>query len=449
MLGLLKPKAPVEIREKVWTERRMRWLTHRLGIDRLKAATMVLPTREFFPDQYAGEPEDVADVFSHVCEFMDTSADRFELSVKGCCQDGACCDPKPGDKPVVQVGTEDVADQERLIATLSRAVAREALTGIEVTREQADDFDSLTDLTAVFLGMGVFQANTAVKSTAYSQGGWEYWSIRGAGHLQARVPGYAMALMAWVRGESNPAWASMLGTDAASAFHKGYKYVTRTNDCLFRPDNADLPDESRSSASLADDLTRGTETQKLAAMWALMQNPSNASSTIDPLAQCVKHRNPGIAAEAARTVATLGSSAQSALPAILEQLSAQESEVRTYCAIAVGAIKPQLDACPDGLQVREELIPLLQDRNPQVVDAALGTLSLYGKEAEPALAAVVPRIIHYARDCDFALLESAVGRIAKVVEDPHEFFNQYLENADPEIRDRILAELETDTDGGS
>lgn len=442
MLGLLKPKPPLEIREKVWTERRMHWLAQRFGLDTMKSAKIVLPTREFFPNEYGGELEDIADVFGRVCDFMGTNSDRFDLRVKGCCQDGSCRDAKEKDKPIVQAGAEDVADQERLIATLARAVAAQTLVDSGHVNEADKDFDSLTDLTAVFMGLGIFQANTAVKQTAASSGGWEYFSIRRAGCLQARVPGYAMALMAWIRDEPNPAWSAMLGTDASVAFRKGYKYVTKTNDCLFRPDNAAQPDESRSTTSIADALRRGTETEQLAALWNIRENSTGTSEAMDALAGCIKHRNPGIAAEAARTVAAVGPDASASLPAILEQLSANESEVRTYCAMAVGAIKPELDSAPDGLGVREELSLLLQDRNPLVVDAALNTFALYGKEAESAFVTSIPRIVLYARDCEFGLLASAVSRIATVIPNPREFFTEHLASADAELRDRILSELD-------
>jgi hypothetical protein len=442
MLGLLKPKSPLEIREKVWTERRMHWLAQRFGLDRMKSATIVQPTGEFFPNQYNGQPDDVADVFSRVCDFMGTTSDRFELSVKGCCQDGACCDPKPGEKPVVQVGTDDVADQERLIATLARSVAADTLTNSGHLTEGMGDTESLTDLLAVFLGLGIFQANTTAKSTAAPYGTWESWSIRGAGHLQARVPGYAMALMAWVRDEHQPAWASMLAADAGGAFQKGYKYITKTGDCLFRPDNASQPDETRSATSIIDDLKNGTETQQVAAMWALQANPSAATGAAELLRDAVKHRNPGVAAEAAKTIAMLGSVAEQTLPAVLEQLSAQQAEIRAHCAMAVGAIQPELDSTHDGLQVREELAPLLQDRNPKVAEATLSTFALYGKDAESSLAQAVPQIVRYARDCSFELLTASIQRVAFVVDDPKAFFDEYLENTDAEIRDRILGELE-------
>lgn len=441
MLGLLKPKSPLEIREKVWTERRMHWLTQRFGLERMKSATIVLPTTEFFPNQYTGDPDSVADVFERVCKFMDADPQRFDLGIKNCCQGGTCGTIESEDKPVVKLDANDVGDQETLIATLARAVAQDELLREPSLNVNEGDFDSLTDLLPVFLGMGIFQANTAVKSNAYHTGGWEYFSIRGAGFLQARVPGYAMALMAWIRGETNPAWANMLGTDANSAFRKGLKFVSKTSDSVFRPDNAGQPVETRSNTTIADDLRNGTRTRKVSALWDLMANPSAVSGAMEGVTACIRDSNPGVAAEAARTVATLGPDAAAALPAIVEKLSTHDATMRTYCAMAIGAIKPDLEARSDGLCVRGELLPLLSDRSPHVVDAAMHAFARYGKEAESALCSVIPRIVLYARDCEFGLLNRAVSQLASVVEDPEQFFNDQLEETDTELRTRILDEL--------
>ena len=441
MLGLLKPKPPLEILEKVWTERRMHWLAQRFGLDRMKSATVVLPTTDFFPNTYDAQPDAVSDVFSRVCGFMQTNPDRFDLRIKSCCQGGTCGKIKSDGEPVIELSAEDVEDQERLIATFSRAVARDELVRSGHVDPAEGDFDSLTDLLPVFSGMGIFQANTSIKSKAETNGSWEYWSIRGAGFLQSRVPGYAMALMAWIRGEPSPHWASMLGADAAGAFHKGYKYVTKTGDSLFTPDNASQPSETDSSTAIADAIRRGTDTQKVGAMWKIRDNPSLASDAIGAIADCLRHRESGVAIEAARVLVEVGQPAESALPDLVEKLSAPQAMLRAHCAAAIGAIKPALDACPGGLRVEEELIPLLQDRNAVVVDAAMRTLASYGKDAEEAIGSVVPKIVHYARDCEFTLLTSAVAQVAKVVDDPQAFFVERLEKTDPELRDRILEEL--------
>ena len=453
MFGLFKTKCPLDIREKVWTERRLLWLSQRFGPKPMLNATIVLPTREFFPGTYSGTADDVVDTFGRVCEFLNVDASQFQLpeeiaaaASSGCCG-GGCHTGSPTETTAeptqVDISGEDVADQERLIATISRQVTRVLLLNhAEVTgREQ--DFDSLTDLVAVYLGLGVFQANTAVKSTAWHAQGWEYWSIRGAGFLQARVPGYAMALMAWMRNEPAPAWAAMLGTDAGSAFHRGYKFATKTNDCLVRPDTFGRSEGTRSMAAVKDALANGTDTQQLDALWWMMENPASGAGAVESMTGCFRHRDPMMVAEACRVAASIGRDAEPVLPNLIESLSAPSYETRAWSATAIGQIKPPLDACPDGLPVSEELAPLLSDTRSEVVDAAMRTLATYGSEAAPLLGAVVPRLVRYARDCDFGLLRSGIAQLVTVLEDPRSFLDEQMETTEAELRSRVLAEVDS------
>lgn len=454
MFGLFKPKCPLDIREKVWTEKRLLWLSQRFGPKPMMNAPIVLPTSEFFPGQYTATADDVVSTFERVCEFLNVDASQFQMPDKiaaaatsgsSCCG-GGCHSGTPtettAEPTLIDLSGEDVADQERLIATLSRQVTRFMLLNhAEITG--GEDFDSLTDLLAVYLGLGIFQANTAVKSQAWNTQGWEYWSIRGAGFLQARVPGYAMALMAWVRNEPNPAWASMLGTDAASSFHSGYKFATKTNDCLFRPDTIGRAEETRSLSTVKDMLANGSATRKLDAMWWMMENPASAAGAVEAMAGCFRHGDQMMVAEACRVAAGLGTTAEPVLQYVIECLSAQSYETRFWSATAIGEIKPPLDACPDGLPVSEELAPLLSDHRAEVVDAAMRTLARYGNEATPLFVGVVPRLVRYARDCEFSLLRSCVANMIDVLDDPREFLGEQMENTEFEIRERVLQEVES------
>src|SRR5690348_4350828 len=81
MFGFGKPKCPVELPQRRWIERRMAWLVQAFGRDRLRGTGVILPRPEFFPDEYHGRPEDVAPMFSRVCEYMDLSPDEMRLQL--------------------------------------------------------------------------------------------------------------------------------------------------------------------------------------------------------------------------------------------------------------------------------------------------------------------------------------------------------------------------------
>lgn len=81
MLHFLAPKCPLGVFEKTWTETRMLWLAERFGIDRLLSAPVVLPTNEFFPEDYYGSPHDAERIMIPLCRHMhvDPGPLRFEV----------------------------------------------------------------------------------------------------------------------------------------------------------------------------------------------------------------------------------------------------------------------------------------------------------------------------------------------------------------------------------
>ena len=43
MLGIFRPKAPLDLKEKVWTESRFVWLLKHFGIQRLRDSDEIIP----------------------------------------------------------------------------------------------------------------------------------------------------------------------------------------------------------------------------------------------------------------------------------------------------------------------------------------------------------------------------------------------------------------------
>jgi hypothetical protein len=101
--------------------------------------------------------------------------------------------------------------------------------------DQAEDHEPLTDLFTVFMGMGIFTANSVLREKNWQAGQWAGWSMSRLGYLTMDLYGYAFALFAWSRGEEWPAWAGHLRGDVHAAFKKGFKYLQKTGDSLFKP----------------------------------------------------------------------------------------------------------------------------------------------------------------------------------------------------------------------
>jgi hypothetical protein len=252
MFDWFTPRCPVGSEEKAWIEDRLRWLTLEFGLERLRKVRVILPTPEFFPDPYDGSRKAGRRMFKRVCDFMGLNQgglvlDFYEgekplLPDDGEIRHGAAGLYEGGDwEKTIWIEASRLSDPLGLVATLAHELGHAILLGQQRLSENTPDHEPLTDLLTVFLGFGVFTANSRVRSTAWRDGTLEGWRIERLGYLGQEAVGYALSLFARARGEQRPAWASHLCTDVRSYFKKGLRYLQKTGDSSFDPDNLSVP----------------------------------------------------------------------------------------------------------------------------------------------------------------------------------------------------------------
>jgi hypothetical protein len=101
--------------------------------------------------------------------------------------------------------------------------------------DEAEDHEPLTDLLTVFLGMGVFTANSVIREKYWHAGQWSGWSMGRRGYLSMPMYGYAFALFARARGEDGSAWARELRLDVRSAFEQALRFVSEVGNAARAP----------------------------------------------------------------------------------------------------------------------------------------------------------------------------------------------------------------------
>ncbi len=88
----------------------------------------------------------------------------------------------------------------------------------------------MTDLTTVFFGLGIFNANAAFQT--YNNVNTHGW--RSLGYLSQMEWGYALALLAYIREEKNPEWINHLTLNVKSDFKKGHNFIEANPDLIFQ-----------------------------------------------------------------------------------------------------------------------------------------------------------------------------------------------------------------------
>ena len=93
--------------------------------------------------------------------------------------------------------------------------------------------EALTDLTTIFLGLGIFTSNTLLRRHGWTEGNVEGWRVQRKGYISPEMAGWALALFAWARGEVHPHWERHLATDPKTYLKMGLRYLAQTADTTF------------------------------------------------------------------------------------------------------------------------------------------------------------------------------------------------------------------------
>jgi hypothetical protein len=412
MLRWFLPRCPVTSREKAWIERRMAWLAASFGLDRLRYGEVIEPTPKFFPDPYAGQKADVRNMLDRVCVYMDVSSDRVDLDFF---KDGAegIHDAAglyvAGPRQRIRINESQLSDPLALVATLSHELAHVLLLGDGRISVEEWDHEWLTDLLTVFLGLGIFRSNSVIRESNTTEGLWHIWRMRRQGYLSERMYGYALAVFAWARGERGQGWAGHLRPNVRLPFEDGRRYLARTGDCLFQPDQpADSTDDKGRLDRLLDRLQSRYSGVRIAALWDLQDLGLEARPAEPALIRALRDDDVFVRAEAARTLGQFGHAAQGSVPALVEAALIQdEAEVRTDAVQALAEIGQRPE------EVVPALMALLAEEEVSIRIAVIRALRAFGAASAEAVPALTQSLFQSEEVADEVLQTlAALGPVA-------------------------------------
>jgi hypothetical protein len=243
-----RPKLPVVDQDRQWVDDGFTRLEKILGRDRMLRATVILPTPEYFPDLYDKTPETAEMLFQRVCTYMGVERCSIDFEIfpdeteelqkilpywhgnsGGCAgiytQDGPSKDRSDERRMLVAVRSTQLKDPLSLVATLAHELGHVILLGGRLMDPITPDHEPMTDLLTVFLGLGIFTANTAARFLQFQDENRQGWSMRRLGYLPEEVYGYALAKFAAERGEARPEWVRHLSTNVRAYYKSSRPYV--------------------------------------------------------------------------------------------------------------------------------------------------------------------------------------------------------------------------------
>ena len=248
MLGwLFPPSCPCDTAAKAWVEERLEWLAGEFDDSAFSGRPVVLPTPEFFPDPYDGSKKAVRKMLDRVCGYMDVVPDLVTLKFvadagkiwlvndAGQYLPGAAGTYEEGERKfIIRIDNSGLDDPMGLVGTIAHELAHVRLLGESRIMRETFDNELLTDLTVVHFGLGVFLANTP-RTWASQYGKWPDSDIPKPEYMSPPLFAWALAHLAWFRGEERPEWARHLNGGARADFKQGLRYLLATADSWHRP----------------------------------------------------------------------------------------------------------------------------------------------------------------------------------------------------------------------
>ncbi|MES2444994.1 MAG: hypothetical protein V4574_19385 [Pseudomonadota bacterium] len=212
MLGLFKPRLPVDRDEFEWLLACFAWYLREFdGIDGLRGSPLVLPTTDFFPRSDLQGHARAVELFDRVrdlagmrewqCDLVAGASDANPHIATGHllrrrteAQPLRTFSYQHG-RYLITYNPVGLADPETLVATFAHELAHYLMHTASGRPPGGGELEEhATDLAAVFLGFGVFMANSAKNFRQFQTHEEMGWEMRAAGYLSelARITGLAI-----------------------------------------------------------------------------------------------------------------------------------------------------------------------------------------------------------------------------------------------------------------
>jgi hypothetical protein len=247
------PKLPVTEDDRLWVDEGFLRLEKLLGRRRLLDARVMLPIAEDFPDHYDKTAAAAERLFCRVCECMHVDRSLIEFEIFPDERDelrallpswnesggsdaaglymhgiGEVHGRRNGEQRcVVAIRSRQLNDPLSLVATMAHELGHVILLGGGLMSSDISDHEPITDLLTVFLGFGIFTANSAARFAQFQTDLQQGWSMQRLGYLPEQVFGYALARFAMERAENKPEWEKYLSTNVRACFKRSLGWLRK------------------------------------------------------------------------------------------------------------------------------------------------------------------------------------------------------------------------------
>jgi hypothetical protein len=248
------PKLPISEEDRQWVNEGFSRLERLLGRRRMLEAVVITPTAEDFPDPYDKTAEAAERLFSRLCRYMNVDRREIEFEIfpdetetlkailphwSGSTGKRAAglyihaMEERSSEgsddrrQAVVAIRSSQLKDPLALVATMAHELGHVILLGGGLMNPKPEDHESITDLLTVYVGLGIFTANSASRFQQFQEDRRIGWSMQRLGYLREEVFAYALAKFVVERSEEKIEWERHLSTNVRAYFKRSRAWLVK------------------------------------------------------------------------------------------------------------------------------------------------------------------------------------------------------------------------------
>lgn len=237
------PKCPVDSKTKELIEESFLSFLEKFGEDAFKQSEIILPTNKKFPERLFANESSINALLKTICGFMEVDftsvspvvfADRGQTKVNPLSMPGAMGSKACGlyyfykRKHQIAIDQALLGALPALVATIAHELAHAKLQSASESEDKNEEL--LTDLATIFFGMGIFTANSIFGVGQFRSAQNHGWRATQKGYIDEQTAGYALAVFAYMKGDTKPTWGKFLETNPKHYLKQGLKYLVKTGD---------------------------------------------------------------------------------------------------------------------------------------------------------------------------------------------------------------------------
>lgn len=263
------PKCPLDLSSKVWIESRYQTLASRMRGHPARTRQILDPCSPEYRQLISGTGGLDA-VAAWVVERLSVEPGIDFKVVPDATLNKAVGTYQQGAR-VVRIAHRVLETPEILLGVVIHEALHDFLLRGKFLTGEEEDHERMTDLAAVLTGLAVPLANMTIHDKSWHDGQLSWWEIQRVGYLTSQEFGYGIALDFAIREQPLPDWSRVLRRDANETFAHGLRFLSRTGDHSVRSSSRGevIPHDGGSYRQF---LSTGTPSQKLATLWAIVEN---------------------------------------------------------------------------------------------------------------------------------------------------------------------------------